>query len=120
MALTMPEPDRAVLDRRDSIVAALRAIVPGEGVIAAEREMRPYESDRLTAIGRSMVVVLPRPPRKSPCAQFCHERHQGGAARGGTSLSGRRATARRRRPRHKFNRIAKSISTTAWWWRSRA
>ena len=38
-----------MLARRDRIVAALSAIVPGEGVIASERAMRPYESDGLTA-----------------------------------------------------------------------
>src|SRR5437016_4956107 len=33
MAIMMPASDSAVLDHRDTIVAALRAIVPGEGVI---------------------------------------------------------------------------------------
>jgi glycolate oxidase len=37
----MPAAD--VLARREQIVAALSAIVPGEGGIAAERAMRPYE-----------------------------------------------------------------------------
>ncbi len=60
MSVAMPAPDEAVLARRERIVAALRAIVPGEGVIAAEREMRPYESDGLTAYRQlPMVVVLP-------------------------------------------------------------
>src|SRR5258708_10630076 len=49
MSVRMPEPDSAVLARRAEIVAALSAIVPGEGVIANEREMRPYESDVRTA-----------------------------------------------------------------------
>ncbi|WP_425597374.1 hypothetical protein [Thalassobaculum salexigens] len=47
--MQMPEPDQEVLARRSEIVDALRAIVPGEGVIADTREMRPYESDGLTA-----------------------------------------------------------------------
>jgi glycolate oxidase len=33
--IAMPEPDAAVLARRDEIVSALRRIVPGEGVIDA-------------------------------------------------------------------------------------
>ena len=33
MTIMMPAPDQAVLGRRGAIVAALRAIVPGEGVI---------------------------------------------------------------------------------------
>ena len=36
--IKMPEPDQATLARRAEIVAALRAIVPGEGVIDSERE----------------------------------------------------------------------------------
>src|SRR5262249_29666504 len=61
----MPPPDQSVLARRERIVAALRAIVPGEGVIAGEPEMRPYETDGLTAYRyRPMVVALPEPPRK--------------------------------------------------------
>ena len=46
MSVRMPEVDGAVLARRDAIVAELRAIVPGEGVIAAEREMRPLRKRR--------------------------------------------------------------------------
>ena len=58
--MKMPEPDREVLARRAEIIQALRAIVPGEGVIADEREMKPYESDGLTAYRQvPMIVVLP-------------------------------------------------------------
>jgi len=53
MVVAMPEPDRAVLVRRDRIVKALSAIVPGEGVIASEAAMRPYETDGLTAYPRA-------------------------------------------------------------------
>ncbi len=65
--LTMPAPDRAVLDRRAQIVADLREIVPGEGVIDALEERRAFESDGLS-IYRAipMVVVLP-----STVAQVC-------------------------------------------------
>src|SRR5665213_1059217 len=60
MSVRMPELDDAVLARRERIVAALRTIVPGEGVIAAEREMKPFETDGLTAYHQMpMVVVLP-------------------------------------------------------------
>ena len=60
MSVLMPAADEAVLARRAQIVADLQAIVPGEGVISAERAMRPYESDGLTAYKQlPMVVVLP-------------------------------------------------------------
>src|SRR3954463_9061950 len=70
----MPAPDQSVLARRDRIVAGLRAIVPGEGVIAAEREMRPYESDGLTAYRQlPMVVVLPSTTEQvSRVLAYCH------------------------------------------------
>jgi glycolate oxidase len=41
--------DAAILARRANIVAALRKIVPNEGVIEQEAGRRPYESDGLTA-----------------------------------------------------------------------
>src|SRR3954471_17346668 len=87
----MPAPDQSVLARRDRIVAGLRAIVPGEGVIAAEREMRPYESDGLTAYrALPMVVVLPETTQQvSRVLAFCHAEGIKVVPRGaGTSLSG--------------------------------
>src|SRR5215813_9942366 len=87
----MPPLDQAVLARRDAIVKALRAIVPGEGVIAAERQMRPYESDGLTAYRTlPMVVVLPETTEQvSRILAYCHEEGIKVVPRGaGTSLSG--------------------------------
>src|SRR5438552_10444601 len=87
----MPAPDQAVLARRESIVAALRAIVPGEGVIAGAREMRPYESDGLTAYRQlPMVVVLPETTQQvSRILAFCKDMGIKVVPRGaGTSLSG--------------------------------
>src|SRR4029434_2376752 len=87
----MPAPDEAVLARRERIVAALRAIVPGEGVIAAEREMRPYETDGLTAYRQlPMVVVLPDTTEQvSRVLAFGDAEDIKGAPRGaGTSLPG--------------------------------
>ncbi len=56
----MPEPDPRVLGRRDDIVAALQAIVPGEGVIAGDQEVRVYETDGMTAYRQlPLAVVLP-------------------------------------------------------------
>src|SRR5437879_13653542 len=74
LSLTMPEHDASVLARRSEIVHALRAIVPGEGVIASEREMRPYETDGLTAYRQMpMVVVLPESAAQvSAVLGYCH------------------------------------------------
>jgi glycolate oxidase len=91
MSLRMPEPDAAILGRRERIVATLRTIVPGEGVIATERELRPYESDGLTAYRQlPMVVVLPETTEQvAQVLRFCHAEGIKVVPRGaGTSLSG--------------------------------
>jgi glycolate oxidase len=91
MTLKMPELDAQVLARRDEVVAALRAIVPGEGVIASERAMRPYETDGLTAYRQlPMVVVLPESTEQVVrVLRYCHEHGIKVVPRGaGTSLSG--------------------------------
>src|SRR5205809_1522009 len=87
----MPLPDQTVLARRERIVAALRDIVPGEGVIAAEYEMRPYESDGLTAYRQlPMVVVLPSTTEQvARVLRYCQQNGIKVVPRGaGTSLSG--------------------------------
>src|SRR5712671_7974866 len=91
MTIMMPASDQAVLDRRETIVAALRAIVPGEGVIDSAAEMLPYESDGLTAYRQPpMVVVLPdTTDQVSQILKYCFEQGIKVVPRGaGTSLSG--------------------------------
>jgi glycolate oxidase len=91
MSVQMPAADAEVLQRRAAIVAALSAIVPGEGVIAGERAMRPYESDGLTAYKTlPMVVVLPETTEQvSRILAYCHQNGIKVVPRGaGTSLSG--------------------------------
>ncbi len=89
--MKMPTPDAAVLQRRTDIIEALRQIVPGEGVIAAEAERRAYESDGLTAYHQlPMVVVLPsRVDQVAAVLRYCKEMGVKIVPRGaGTSLSG--------------------------------
>src|SRR5476651_195159 len=91
MSVRMPEADSAVLAMREAIIKALRAIVPGEGVIATTREMRPFESDGLTAYRQlPMVVVLPETAEQvSRILRYCHGEGIKVVPRGaGTSLSG--------------------------------
>lgn len=91
MSIAMPEPDQSVLARRQEIVAALREIVPGEGVISEPAELRPYESDGLTAYRQPpMVVVLPETVEQvSAILRWCHGQGVKVVPRGaGTSLSG--------------------------------
>ena len=89
--MKMPDLDADVLARRREIVQALRRIVPGEGVIDAEDEMRVFESDGLTAYRTlPMVVVLPEDTGQiSRVLRYCHEHKIKVVPRGaGTSLSG--------------------------------
>lgn len=89
--MRMPDPDAEILARRAEIVAALRAIVPGEGVIASDNEMQVYESDGLTAYRQlPMIVVLPETTEQvSRVLAYCHEHGVKIVPRGaGTSLSG--------------------------------
>jgi glycolate oxidase len=91
MSLVMPDLDWAVLDRRAEIAAALRRIVPGEGVIDSANEMRPYESDGLTAYRQPpMLVVLPETTEQvARILRYCHGEGIKVVPRGaGTSLSG--------------------------------
>jgi glycolate oxidase len=89
--LTMPPVDADVLARREHIVAGLRKVVPGEGVIVSEDERRAYESDGLTAYRQiPMVVVLPSTTAQvADVLRFCKEYNVKVVPRGaGTSLSG--------------------------------
>ena len=89
--LLMPKADDATMSRRLDIVAALQAIVPGEGVVDATNAMRVFESDALTAYRQlPLVVVLPQTVAQvSRVLKYCHENNVKVVPRGsGTSLSG--------------------------------
>ena len=69
----------------------MRRIVPGEGVIAEEEELRAYECDGLTAYRQlPMIVVLPETVQQvSDILKYCHGTGVNIVPRGaGTSLSG--------------------------------
>ncbi|MEJ0093016.1 MAG: FAD-linked oxidase C-terminal domain-containing protein [Methylocella sp.] len=83
--------DQTILSRRSEIVAALRAIIAGEGVIETEVSRRPYESDALTAYANlPMVVVLPSTVDELRAVlAYCYAHDVKVVPRGaGTSLSG--------------------------------
>ena len=89
--LKMPEPDTKTLEKRPDIVAGLRKIVPGEGVIETRTEMSVYESDGLTAYRQlPLVVVLPKTTAEvAKVLRYAVENNIKVVPRGaGTSLSG--------------------------------
>ena len=57
MSVMMPKPSEAILGRRQSIVDALRAIVPGEGVVDAANEMAVFESDGGVWYGNFFIIL---------------------------------------------------------------
>jgi glycolate oxidase len=89
--ISLPVPKADVLARREAIVAGLRRIVPGEGVIGDALLLKPYETDGL-AIYRQppMAVVLPETTAQvAEILRFCHANGVRVVPRGaGTSLSG--------------------------------
>ncbi len=89
--LRMPEPDQAVLARRSEIAAALRKIVAHDAVIDSAIQLRPYESDGLTAYKQMpMLVALPsNTTQVSEILKYAHANNIKIVPRGaGTSLSG--------------------------------
>jgi glycolate oxidase len=89
--MEMPEPNAEVMARRDQIADALRAIVPGEGVIVDEDERRAYECDGLTAYRQlPLIVVLPATTDQvARILRYCGANGVKIVPRGaGTSLSG--------------------------------
>jgi glycolate oxidase len=87
----MPPLDPDILRRRGEIVAALKAIVPGEGVIDDLDGMRPFECDALSAYRQMpLVVVLPETVEQvSAILRYCQDHKVKVVPRGaGTSLSG--------------------------------
>jgi glycolate oxidase len=89
--IEMPQPDTAIVGKRDQIVAGLRTIVPGEGVITDPKELVPYETDAFTAYRRvPLAVVLPETTEQvSALLKFCNAHGVPVVPRGaGTSLAG--------------------------------
>ncbi|MBT3361116.1 MAG: FAD-binding protein [Rhodospirillales bacterium] len=89
--MKMPEPDAGVIARRDEIIATMREIVPGEGVIVDEDELRVYECDALSAYRQlPLIVVLPETVEQiSRILRYCDATGVKVVPRGaGTSLSG--------------------------------
>ena len=89
--MKMPKPDDVVIARRAEIIKAMQAIVPGEGVIFDETELRAFECDGLMAYRQlPMIVVLPENAEQvSKILKYCHKNDVKIVPRGaGTGLSG--------------------------------
>jgi glycolate oxidase len=91
MSIAFPEPDAAVLGRRDEILAGLSRLVAPEALITTADECRAFETDALTAYRRMpLAVVLPSTTKEvSQVLRFCRQHGVKVVPRGaGTSLAG--------------------------------
>jgi len=89
--MKMPLPDKTTISKRNQIIKALQTIVPGEGVIIEENELRAYDCDGLNAYKQiPMIVVLPETTQQvSNILKYCYEQSIKIVPRGaGTGLSG--------------------------------
>jgi len=89
--MLMPTPEADIIAQRLDLIAGLRRIVPGEGVIADETSLKAFECDGLTAYRQiPLVAVLPSDTQQvSEVLKLCNARGVKVVPRGaGTSLSG--------------------------------
>ncbi len=91
MTIRFPDPDPAILARRDEIIAGLAPLVAAEALITSEDERRAFETDGLTAYRQMpLAVVLPSTTEEvSKVMAYCHANGVRVVPRGaGTSLAG--------------------------------
>ena len=89
--MLMPKPDGDIIAKRREIIGAMQAIVPGEGVITDEDELRAFDCDGLSAYKQlPLIVVLPENTEQvSKVLRYCHDNNVKIVPRGaGTGLSG--------------------------------
>ncbi len=90
-SIAMPEPDAAIVGRKEEIVAALATAIGAESVISDPAETRAYECDALTAYScPPLAAVLPHTTEEvAAVMRVCHEMGVPVVPRGsGTSLAG--------------------------------
>ena len=87
----MPKVDSSVLSRKAKIAHDLENIIDAKNVLSHSDELRPYETDGLTAYRKMpMMVVLPETVEEvSKVLKYCNENKIKVVPRGaGTGLSG--------------------------------
>ncbi|MBV9077574.1 MAG: FAD-binding protein [Methylobacteriaceae bacterium] len=91
MSIAFPDPDPAILARREAILAGLSRLVAPEALVTSEDERRAFETDGLTAYRRlPLAVVLPSSTAEvAAVLAFCNREGVKVVPRGaGTSLAG--------------------------------
>jgi glycolate oxidase len=89
--LRMPKIDRKVISKKDFIVKSLKKIINPEYVLDHQDELKPYETDGLSAYKKKpLIVVFPENTQEvSEILKYCNEERIKVVPRGaGTGLSG--------------------------------
>ena len=90
-SLQMPKVDISVLSRKDKIASDLSSIINSNNVLSSPDELRPFETDGLTAYRQiPLLVVMPETVDEvSRILKYCNENKIKVVPRGaGTGLSG--------------------------------
>ncbi len=89
--LAMPKIDRKLLSRKEEVIAHLKKIIKIENILDHEDEIRPFETDALSAYKQKpLVVVFPENTKEvSDILAYCNQERIKVVPRGaGTGLSG--------------------------------
>ena len=90
-SLQMPKVDKAIMSKKDKIALDLRGIINSKNVLSSLDELRPFETDGLTAYRQMpLLVVMPETVEEvSQILKYCNENKIKVVPRGaGTGLSG--------------------------------
>ena len=90
-SLQMPKVQQSILSKRDKIIGDMAKILKKDNILAHEDEIRPYETDALTAYRQTpLLVVLPETVNEvSKILRYCNDNKIKIVPRGaGTGLSG--------------------------------
>ena len=89
--LAMPKIDRKLISKKNEVITTLKKIVNTENVLDHEDQIRPFETDALTAYKQKpLAVIFPENTEQvSKILSYCNEQRIKVVPRGaGTGLSG--------------------------------
>ena len=89
--LAMPKIDRKLISKKEDVIADLKKIVKAENVLDHEDQVRPYETDALSAYKQKpLAVIFPENTKEvSKILAYCNQKRIKVVPRGaGTGLSG--------------------------------
>ena len=89
--LAMPRTDKKLLSKKKEVIDSLKKIIKAENVLDHEDQIRPYETDALSAYKQKpLAVVFPESTKEvSKILKYCSQERIKVVPRGsGTGLSG--------------------------------